>query len=107
MSFSGTPWYKDFAEFVINGVTLVDCRKTLDAVGSATKYLYPKAFIVVTEWSDGSDFLKLTSPGDGTEVSLTNAGSKAFQADRQYDISVAQFRSSAANETGFRIICLY
>lgn len=71
------------------------------------KYLYPQAFIVVTEWSDGSDFLKITPPNGGPEVSFDNSASKAFQADRQYDVPLALFRSSGANETGFSIICLY
>lgn len=98
------PSYVDLREVVINGTTLVDCRKQMDG---EDKYLDAQAFTVVTEWgAQETDYLKIT-PSHGPERSLTAAGSRAFQADRTYEQSLKYFRSSGANEAGFRIILHY
>lgn len=83
----------------------VDDSSTVLATTPA-KYLYPKGFVVVAEWADGSEFLKITPP-DGVEYSLSNAASKAFQIDLEYNLALAFFRSSGGTESAFKILLQY
>lgn len=71
------------------------------------QYLYPKAFLVVTAWTHGTDVLKISDRA-GAETSLSNAASKGFAAGTVYEApEITQFRSSSTNESGFEIICFY
>lgn len=75
-------------------------------VDSPGKYLTAQAFTVVTEFADQAAYLRFT-PEHGIEYSLSNAASKAFQADRTYAQSLRFFRASNADDTGFRLILHY
>ena len=96
------PPYVDLREVAINGTTLVDCRK----VHPGGDYLDCQAFTVVTEFSDATEYLRITPP-NGPERDLTRAASVMWQADRTYEQALRYFRGSGANETGFRIILHY
>jgi len=97
----------DIREVVINGTTLVDCRKLLYLMETDEGiYLVPRSFTVVTEFSDKFDTLKLTLQ-HGLEQTLTNAAARAFQADKTYYYALRYFRAGTGWETGFRILLHY
>ena len=77
--------------------------------GLSPVYIYPVGMTVVKEWQS-AEFLEVTQ-ADGSQVTLTNLASKAFQADLYYPIPGWAFiNSSGATETGtgnFEIIVHY
>jgi len=97
----------DIREVVINGDVLVDCRKLLKLTDTDEGiYLVPRAFTVVTGFSDKFDTLLLTLQ-HGPERTLTNLAARAFQADRTYYYALRYFRNGGGQETGFRILLHY
>lgn len=97
----------DIREVVINGTTLVDCRKLLYLMDTDVGiYLVPRAFTVVTAFSDKFDTLKMTLQ-HGIERTLTNLAARAFQIDKTYHYALRYFRNTNGWESGFRILLHY
>jgi len=97
----------DIREVVINGTTLVDCRKELHSLNADEGvYLVPRAFTVVRAFSDKFDTLKLTLQ-HGLERTLTNAAARALKVDETYYYALRYFRNTNGWESGFRILLHY